>query len=226
MEEINCRSCIIKSTAAGILGEKELEIMEDNSAKVSFKKGEIIFRQGSFSSNIIYLRTGLVKLHMAGPQKEQIIKIVKAPAYLGIPTTFGDKINNYSATALEETNACFIDIKTFKQLIYQNGEFAYELIINMCKNELTNFHNWVNLSQKHLNGRMADTVLFFSRDIYRKDEFELPLRRSELADLICTSRETVSRILTDFYKEKILSVKGRGIKILKKKLLEQISKMG
>ena len=67
----------------------------------------------------------LVKLHLAGPYYEQIVRLVKAPTYLGLPTTFGNKINQYSATAISEAEVCFIDIQIFRELLEKNHQFSY-----------------------------------------------------------------------------------------------------
>ncbi|OIP02326.1 MAG: hypothetical protein AUJ97_06125 [Bacteroidetes bacterium CG2_30_32_10] len=226
MKELNCKDCINKSPAARLLKESELEYMTQNRVEVNFKKGDLIFKQNSYSTNIIFLKTGLAKVHMQGPFKEKILRIVKAPSYLGIPTTFGDKINQYSATAIEDTSVCFIDANHFKKLIHDNGKFAYELIIDLCRNELLDDLRCVNQSQKQIPGRIAETLLSLSQHIYHKNTFILPLSRNELGDLIGTSRESISRILTDLCNEGIIDLKAKEITILKPELLEQISKKG
>ncbi len=226
MEEILCKNCNLKSSAAKVLSTIELERLGNNCVGVSFRKGDVIFKQGAFSSNIIYVRSGLVKIHMTGPVEEQIIKITKAPSYLGIPTTFGEKVNQYSATAIENTTVCFIDIEVFKEFIFMNGRFAYEIVVELCRNELNSFQKCVSRTQKHIHGRAADALLFFSNGIYGEDEFELPLSRLELGHFINTSRESICRILSDFSKAGIICLSGKNIKILNRDLLETISKNG
>ncbi len=154
------------------------------------------------------------------------MKIVKAPAYLCLPSTFGDKINHFSVTALEKTTVCFIDVTTFKNFIYENGDFAYQIILDMSKGELQNFHNYLNNSQKQNMGRLADAILFFAKEIYNSNTFTLPILRQDLADLTGITRESASRILTDFHNEKILKIEGRKITIENEVLLRQISEKG
>ena len=221
-----CIDCKIKSTAVKTLNSSELKNLDNNCAEVHFKKGDIIFKQGAFSSNIIYLKTGLVKIHMSGPAKNTITKIAKAPSHLGIPTTFNEKFNHYSATALESTSVCFIDIEVFKDLIYKNGSFAYEIIVELCKSELTSYEKCVNRTQKNIPGRLANALLLFSEEIYEDEEFILPLSRVELGNFVDTSRESVCRILTEFSKDSLISMNGKRIKILNKKSLEAISLYG
>lgn len=220
-----CNNCQLKSSSVRTLNPDETERLEKNCTEVHFRKGDIIFKQNSFSSNIIYLNNGLVKIHIEGPQNEQIIKVVKAPSYLGIPTTFNEKINHYSATALEQTSVCFIDIDVFKDFIFKNGKFAYELITELCKNELNSFHRCVNRTQKHIHGRIADALLFF-KNIFENNEFILPFTRLEFGNFVDTSRESVSRILTGFKNDGIINLNGKKVEILNEKLLETISNKG
>ncbi len=158
--------------------------------------------------------------------KERIMKIVKAPTYLCLPNTFGDKINHFSATAIEETTVCFIDFGVFSQFIHNNGNFAFQIILELSKSGLQNLHYCLNNAQKQNIGRIADAILFFSREIYDSDTFVLPVSRQDLADLTGITRESTSRILTDFHNEKILEINSRKITILNEKLLEQISERG
>ena len=97
--------------------KKRLKSFHFSCALVKFRKGDSLIRQGTFSTNVAYLRSGLAKIHIAGPYHEQIVRIVKAPSYLGLPTTFGDKINQYSVTVIEAAEVCFIDIDTFRYLL-------------------------------------------------------------------------------------------------------------
>jgi CRP-like cAMP-binding protein len=221
-----CKDCRIKSAAAQHLNDKEFEILENNSVNVRFKKGEIIFKQDALSLNVAYLKNGLVKLHMHGPSKEKILKIVKAPVYLGIPTTFGDKVNQFSATALEDTSVCFIDSNLFRNFIFSNGKFAYEIIVELCQSELFDYQRYASLAQKQVPGLVAESILCLADKIYEKDTFPFPLTRGEMGDLIGTTRESVSRVLTDFCNEKIIEVNSNDVKILNKELLIQISEKG
>lgn len=226
MKSTSCSSCLLKSKAVINLGDNELDILEKSCVQATFDRGETIFKQGALSSNIIYLQTGLIKLMIKGPNRVQILRLKKAPCYLGLPTTMGDKINNYSASALEKSTACFIDINTFKELLRINPAFSYEIIIELCKNELDQFKRCVTLVQNQIFGRLAMNLISFADDIYSSHEYDLPLNRNELADLVCTSRETISRILSDLTKERIIEANGKHIKILNYNMLKEISKKG
>ena len=221
-----CKSCSKRSTAAQHLGDAELESLGHSCVEVTFAKGDIIFKQNALSSNIIYIRSGLVKVHITGPEREQILKIAKGPTYLGIPTTMGDKVNNYSATALNETSVCFIDISIFRELLATNSEFSYEIIIELCKNELGHFHRCVNQLQKNSPGRVAEALLFFADEVFESNKFVLPINRNEFGDLTGNSRENISRILAGFNHDELIRLNGKEIEITNLDLLRQVSKKG
>lgn len=221
-----CQYCENKSKATGKLAEKELERLGQNCNQVVFQRDEMIMRQDAMSYEIVFIKEGLVKVHAMGPEKEQILKIIKGPSYLGIPVTIGNKTNQYSATAISETRVCYIDFDVFKAFVKENGQFAYEIIIELCKSELRSYKKCINQVQKQSSGKIAEALLYFSEKIFDAQNFVLPLTRNELGDLTCSSRETVSRVLSDFSKNGIIKVEKNIISILKKKQLELISQKG
>jgi CRP-like cAMP-binding protein len=224
--ETNCKNCPFNSKAAAMLSDGSFEQLSANHLVLKFKKGDAIIKQGMYSTNVVFLRTGLAKIHLAGPYHEQIVKLVKAPTYLGLPTTFGDKINQYSVTAVSDVEVCFIDVEVFQTILNENREFSHEIILELCRNELESFHRCANRTQKLLRGNFADALLEFSDKIFMSDTFILPLSQVELANLVDTSRESISRLLSEFDKDGIIRMKGKQIEILDKKSLQLISHNG
>jgi len=220
----DCKLCNLKSPAAELLNPDEIDTLERNCAQVKFTKGEVIIREGTFATNIVYLRYGMVKIHMKGPISEKILRINKAPSYLGLPTTFGDKINHYSASAITDAEVCFISLDAFKNFIFANGNFAYEIIMDLCRTELSDFQRFTNLSQKQLPGRIAELLLCFSNHLFKSDSFELPLTITEMGNFVSASRESVSRQLSELNRLKIIELTTeKKIKIIRKEMLYKIS---
>jgi CRP-like cAMP-binding protein len=165
----------------------------------------------------------LAKIHIEGPYHEQIVRIVKAPSYLGLPTTVGDKINQYSVTVIDAAEVCFIDIETFRYLLKTNPDFSYEIMLELCRNELEVFCRCANRTQKQIRGKIADVLLEFSEKIYNSTIFTLPITQEDLGDLVDSSRESISRVLAEFDKDGIIKIVGKKIEILNKKSLLLIS---
>ena len=224
--ENDCNLCAIKSKAVSKLSAEEIEKLSFSCALVKFRHGDSLIRQGTFSTNVAYMRSGLAKIHIAGPYHEQIVRIVKAPSYLGLPTTFGDKIIQYSATAIEPSEVCFIDIDTFRYLLKVNHDFSYEILLEVCSNELEVFHRCANRTQKQMRGKIADVLIELSERIYNSDIFKIPLTQEDLGNLVDSSRESVSRVLTEFEKDGIIKLSGKKVEIINKHSLSLISANG
>ncbi|HEY9114263.1 MAG TPA: Crp/Fnr family transcriptional regulator [Bacteroidales bacterium] len=224
----NCENCAIKSRATETLSVEELELHDQNCTEVTVKAGEIIIKEGLLSSHIAYLKSGLAKIHKKGVKgTDQILKILQPGSYIGMQTILSNKIHQYSASAVENSQVCFIDINLFKQLITKNTQFANELILYLCGDELTYFDRFVNIHQKQINGRLADTILFFSNEINNGNlEFDLPLSRYDLAALIFATRESVTRSIKELSDIGAILVNGKHIKILNLSLLKTISEKG
>ncbi len=204
-----------------------MNLLSSNCARISFKKGENIIKQGAFSTNIVYIKSGLVKEHMRGPNgHDQIIKITKAPAYIGVPSALGGKIHHYSCTALEPTSVCFIDLHVFHELILTNPYFSRELILGLSKDLLEHFTHSVNRTQKQLHGSLAEVLLYLSDRIYGSDSFKMSLTRAELAAMIGTTRETVTRILHEYTENGTIGIQGKRVSIMDKSMLQRISDAG
>jgi CRP-like cAMP-binding protein len=226
-EKIHCSDCQEKSCAASVLGPTEINLINENSMEAEFHKGDILIHEGSLNSNIIYLKSGLVKEYVkTADNKETILQIVKKFSYLGLQSLFGDRVNHYSYAALENIKVCYIDVNVFNRLIRDNGEFAYQILVSVSRDSLNNFHRVMSQSQKKTYGKLADAILYFSRIIYESNEFELPFTRQELADLIGISRESATRVLLKLKEDGIIGVDERQILIKKMEVLQQISRNG
>ncbi|MDD2995217.1 MAG: Crp/Fnr family transcriptional regulator [Paludibacter sp.] len=222
----DCKLCPFNTRATSMLSEESFGQLSDNHLELKFKKGDTIIKQGMFSTNVVFLRRGLAKIHLNGPYHEQIVRLVKAPTYLGLPTTFGDKVNQYSVTAVTETEVCYIDVHIFQKILNENREFSNEIIIELCQNELESFRRCANRTQKQIRGNMADVLIEFAEKIFQADSFTLPVSQSELANLVDTSRESVSRVLSEFDRDGLIRLEGKKIEIVNKKSLRLISQNG
>jgi len=222
----NCIGCDFKCLVSEFLNEEEQKKLLVGHVSIKFKRGDPIIVQGMFSTNIAYLKTGLAKTHIKGPHHEHIVRIVNKSNYLGLPTTVGDKVNQYSVTAIMDSEVCFIDISLFKKLLLTNPNFANQILLVVCKNEMEAYYRYANKAQKQAKGRVADVLLMFADEIFQRDIFPVLLSQEEIANMVDTSRESVSRVLTEFAKDGIITITGKQIEIINRKLLLLISANG
>ena len=222
-----CKDCSVKSSTVFNLNNEELDILCNNSTEIRFQKGERIIKQGTFTQNIVFVKSGLIKMHLTGLiNKDEILKIEKGPIFVGVPDVFANKIHTYSITALSDTIACFIDYPGYKYLIEINGKFALEVIKNLSSDIVSHYKHCVNKVQKQLTAILAEAILYLADDIFENDEFQLPLTRVEFGEYIGTTRETVTKIIRDYTVDNIIKVEGRNIRILNKEMLRKISNAG
>ena len=222
-----CKDCAVKSSTVFNLNEDEMDQLCTNSTEIKFHKGERIIKQGAFTQNIVFIKSGIIKVHLTGPiQKDVILKIDKGPIFVGVPDVFANKVHSYSVTALTDTTACFIEYRGYEYLIQNNGKFALELIKTLSNGIVSHYQYCVNKLQKQLTATFAEALLYFSDKLFESDEFLLPLTRVEFGEYIGTTRETITKIIHDFAKDHLLEVDGKKIKIVKKDILRKISKAG
>lgn len=228
LDDIQCINCSLKSNAVSVLNKTELCFLEKGCSKNQFIKGELIFKEGSPAEHIIYVRNGFVKRCKSGYKgKDIILSISKMGAYLGIQNlTRQHKKNYFSAVAISNVEVCFIEIDCFRKLLKQNSDFSLEVISYIFNDEMNYFDRLINNVQQQLPGRLAGSLLYFSNQIYNQNPFDLNITKSELASLIGTSRESVSRILKDFQDSEIIRMERNTIEILNDKKLNEIKQKG
>lgn len=222
-----CKDCLEKSIPVFTLSEKELELFCKNSIAIAFQKGEKIIKQGTFTQNIVFIKSGIIMIHQTGPlNRDEILKIDKGPKFVGIPDVYANKIHSYSVTALTDTNTCFIDFAGFQYLIQNNGHFATEILKTMSANICSHYKRCVSKIQKQLTAIFAEALLYFADYIFENDEFEIPLTRTQCGQFIGTTRETVTKIVHDLTIDNIIEANGKKIRIMNKHLLQKISNAG
>ena len=226
--EFKCFDCAIKSQAVSVLNFKELNALEKGCSQTIFHKGELLIKEGAPASHIVYIREGYVKLCKSGiGKKDFILNISKKGNYLNIHNL--NSTNNkylFSAFAITETKVCFIENESFGNLLKQNGIFAYEIISYFNNDELIYSNRLLNNIQQQLPGRLANALLYFKNQVYCKNPFKLNLTRTELASLIGTSRESVTRLIKDFHNSGIIKLDKNKITILDENRLEEIKYKG
>lgn len=227
MNNPDCISCTEKSCTTKMLDEVQLNLMSDNCFTRTHKSGQTFIHQGAFHSNVIYLRKGYVKQTMELHNgKIQLSQIHKPQSYLGLPSTFHDKRCNSSFTAISEIELCYIEENVFKKLVKNNGAFAYEIIRSISNTNIENYNRFVDLSQKQVYGKVAEVLIYFAEVIYESNPFVNLLSRAEIGDMLMTSRESISRVLTRLKEDGFIDIKGKEITIHDIGKLRQISRLG
>jgi CRP/FNR family transcriptional regulator len=223
----SCTVSNAKSICFDMLSTEEQELIDKNSIEVTYKKGEVICKHGTFAPHVIFLREGLAKIFLEGLNDSLILKIITSGNLIGLTSIMEDNnVFHYSSSAYIDSKASLIDINVFRQIIKQNGEFANSIINILCENSLQTFGRFFCLTHKQLYGRMADILLCLSERIFKDRSFQLNLSRKELAELTGMSTESVIRMLKKFKDDGIITMEGKSVKVANYDLLKKISEYG
>ena len=205
----------------------ELENLRANAHDVVFQKREVIFRQHTPASHVLFVKNGLVKIYKEGRNKRNfILKIASPGEFIGLMSVFGGNMNQFSASAVDSTEIGYIEKSIFSSIMQKNGEFANGIARYLSEEGLFIFERLIGQSHKQLPGRIADVILYFSDTIFKKEEFEFPLTRRELAELAGTTKESFIRTLSEFKNDKIISLEGSRVMIRSMKIIRTLSELG
>jgi CRP-like cAMP-binding protein len=223
----SCFRCKNKSCCHGLLTQTQLELFNKNCKKVSFNSKEELLNVDSTFGHVSYLNSGFVIEVKRNPNHgDQVFRIITSGSYLGLPTVFTDHKLNTEFLSVSSGSLCLIDKTVFKQLIIENGKFAFEILTKCGRDNLNNYHKYIETNHKQIYGRVADLLLYFADNIYKNLEFTNLLSREEMASMINSTRESVSRAMHNFIADGVISTRGRKIKIEKREVLESISRHG
>jgi CRP/FNR family transcriptional regulator, polysaccharide utilization system transcription regulator len=205
----------------------ELVTLSSNTNIVSFNKREVIIRQHTPASHILFIKTGHVKIYKESRNKRNFILKISSPGeYIGLMSVYGSTMNQYSASAIDATEIGYIDKKTFNTIVQKNGDFANSIIKYLSEEGLFIFDRLIGQSHKQLPGRIADVILYFSDTIYKKEVFDFPFTRRELAELAGTTKESFIRTLSEFKNDKIIDLEGPRVSIKSMKIIRTLSELG
>lgn len=230
MKNLYSNSCTVynnKECCFDELTEDERKLIDENKVTLTYKKGENVCKQGAFASHIIYLKSGLAKVFLEGKSKNLILKITPPGNLIGLPCIHdGNNIFLYSAATYINSEVELIDIELFKRLLLQNPKFAYRIINVLNENAIQTYGRFHCFTNKQMHGRMADILLCLSQRIFKTDAFNLPLSRSELAELTGMSTESVIRVMKDFKEDGLIAIDGKDVELLNIEMLLKISEVG
>ena len=223
---IKCRFCTCMSGPFKKLSEEELERVDENRTEISYKKGEILCKQGAFIPNTIFIKKGLVKVYLEGADNPTILSIEREGYFIGIQSIFGKGVYHYTVEALTDVYVCQVDINVYRDLIHTNAEFGAKILEKANEDIISAYNRITSLTQKQIHGRFAELLLNLRDHIYGRNPFKLTVTRKDLADAIHTSPESISRLMKEFREDKIIRNDGHELEILDPDRLMQISQFG
>ncbi|MEN8201847.1 MAG: Crp/Fnr family transcriptional regulator [Bacteroidota bacterium] len=222
-----CEECNEKSALFQMLSDDELHIINEDRYSVRFHEGEVILKQGTRADYLVSVVEGFAKTCIEGHHgRNLILDYIRPWRMVGGPAAhLGDK-HRYSVIAVQETLVCFIDVRNFSKVLASNGEFAEKVLIHCSGNYLAALERMVGLSQKQMHGRIADALIYLSKEIYESNIIGSQIARQDMADYTSMSKDSAIRILKEFERDDIILLDGKSIEILSGERLHEISQRG
>lgn len=208
--------------------EEKIEVMNTSISK-KYTKGEIIFSPGHSSANLWIVHRGSVKIsRFSSAGKEQIVRILSQGDFTGELSLFSHTILTSTAEALEPTEICLIQGKVINDLMLRTPQIAIKFLekyterIELAEDKLE------QLTLYDVEQRIAKVLLEMLED-QQTDQTQgntliLPISKKDLAVMIGTSQESLSRKLSFFQEQGWIKLIGqRQITILDRESLEQFN---
>lgn len=222
-----CDSCTIRSHPLfRHLNEKELQEISFNKITETYKRGSIIYQEGTRMKGFYCIQSGIIKIYKTGfDGKEQIIRFAKPGDLIGYRSVVSNEPACTTTQVLEECVVCHVPTHILLQLVKTNGDFAVELMKLTCK-ELGEANSYLtDIAQKTVKERLAEILIQLNHEFGEDGEgvLKISLTREELANVVGTATESIIRLLSEFRNERFIELNGRKIKILDKPGLKYIA---
>ena len=210
-----CEQCIVREfSSLKALTKDELVNLSDCKTSHIIKKGEVIFEEGENVNGIYCIKDGICKLtKLSANGKDHIVKLVTKGELLGQRSMISDEPVNLSAIALEDMQVCFIPKSEVMGYFDKNNQFSMNVMKTICGDLKEADDHMVNLAQKTVKERLAETLLYL-HDTFGENEdnsLKVQLSRDELASMIGTATESCIRLLSDFKKLGLIELTGKKI---------------
>lgn len=213
-----------------VLTPEEKRIVTDNFKIEHYKKNQIIYHEQEEPEYLWCLLKGKVKLYKSGiGDRIQILRLYRPVQYFGYRAYFAREPYVSSAAAFEPSVLGSIPMSIVEDLIRGNIDLAMFFIHELSRNLGGSDTKIVNLTQKHIRGRLAEALLLLADNYGYEDDdstLKIYMSREDLANLSNMTTSNAIRTLTAFVTEKLILVDGRKIKIINEPQLRKISKFG
>ena len=210
-----CEQCIVREfSSLKTLTKEELLTLSDCKTSHIIKKGDAIFEEGENVNGIYCIKEGVCKLtKLSANGKDHIVKLVTRGELLGQRSMISDEPVNLSAIALEDMQVCFIPKTEVMGYFDKNNQFSLSVMRSICGDLKDADDHLVNLAQKTVKERLAETLLYLHDTFGKKEDNSLKvvLSRDELASMIGTATESCIRLLSDFNKLGLIELNGKKI---------------
>lgn len=217
-------------TVWDVLTPDERQFIKNNYTIHHFKKNEIIHCEGDSPTHMMILAAGKVKVFKEGVgSRTQIIRMLKPGEHFGYRAIIANQNYNTNVSAFESSVVYMLKADIFLSILRHNNAFCYRFLEEIAFDLGASDARTVNLTQKHIRGRLAEALLLLKRNYGMEEDgatINIYLSREDLANLSNMTTSNAIRTLSNFANEHIIAMDGRKLKIIDEERLIKVSKMG
>ncbi len=199
------------------LTEDELKSLNFDKTCSTYKKGSIVYKEGSRLTGFYCIIKGIVKVYKTGIDgKEQIIRFAKKGEIIAYRSLLSQETACTTSKIIEDAILCHIPYKTLLNLIEKNPSFSLAMLKIVCA-ELKEANEYItDIAQKTVRERLAEILLLLKEnfELDADKTLQISLTREELANTVGTATESIIRLLSEFKTDKLIDLEGRKIKII------------
>lgn len=213
-----------------VLTPDQREEIIGHTTVVRFRKNEVIYCEGDLPTNLMCLVSGKVKIYREGVGgRPQIMRVLGQTEYFAYRAYLAGEPFVTAAAAFEPCVVLKIPLGIVTAFIKENPKLGWFFIQKLAHDLGVSDERTVNLTQKHIRGRLAESLLFL-KESYGVEEdgstISIYLSREDLANLSNMTTSNAIRTLSAFAAERIIGLDGRKISIIDEKALREISAIG
>ncbi len=192
-----------------------------------YGKGSMIYREGDVVRSMFCLLQGAAMVYVREDYlREQIVKVLCAGDFFGLRSYFIGQNYVTSCVATAGTLVCEVPMSHLIVYIRKNPDLAFFLLKQYATDLGMADRRYVRLTQKHLRGRLADTLIYLTRRFGIADDgatLDVSFSREELANMSNMTTSNAIRTLSAFAEEGVVAIDRRTIRILDFRMLHNIS---
>lgn len=209
------------------LAEEQLDQIRRIARRMAFDRGEPIFWEGDEGKGFYIVAAGTVKIFkLSAEGKEQILHIYGPGQPFGEVPVFAGQHFPANAQAVEKSEVLFIPRQAFIDLITAHPSLALNMLAVLSL-RLRQFTVQIeNLSLKEVPGRLAAYLIYLAEEQADPETVRLPVSKGQLASLLGTIPETLSRIFSKMSSQGYIEVQGAEIALLDRQALEALASSG
>ena len=212
-----------------LLSAEERKLLREHAYIQHFKRNQKIYSEGEKPQYLMCLLKGKVKIYKDGVGgRSQIIRVIRPMQYFAYRAYFAQEDYQTDAMAFETSTVCMVPLWLLVDLFRNNFDLCRFFIRQLSFDLGVADERTVNLTQKHIRGRLAEALVFLIDNYGLEDDhtINIYLAREDLANLSNMTTSNAIRTLSMFVTEKVIVLDGRKIKILDEDKLRKISLLG